>query len=447
MIPAYPNAMPIDDADLTRMLPAGGSLQKVTLEQIASGALAGFDALILPPDESFPVEAFDAIESFVRSGGVLILGRGVPLYYTLRKGPDGKWDQKGTDESFRKRLHIGWQGWWTDKDKKTPEWIENLSVPEELSKQIRKPDAKIRGERFLNRSALKDGDTMIPLVTGSKGDWSGVVAAAYKFNSDLKGGLVVCTLSPDIRGVSPERQAQLLARTYLLAFEGGVDAVFWYNLRAFENDPFYNEDHFGIVHKDLSPKPAFLAYQTLIRARPAGSKQFETRIGNDRSARVCRLDPSRRQERLLPSGITKAERTTRWRLTAPSNRPSITSANRSRSPSFPENCSRPSPPARSTSSAPNKSPISKSFHNGSPCCSHNCRGTRRVPFCGRYGHGPVPFLSFPRKRESISGGPRSVAHPSRACREPPFVTRYRVQTRRGGPLCPLKPQRGDRIAP
>lgn len=282
--PAYPNTMPMDE-DSIDMLPNGGSIRFITLGKIASGDLAGFDALLLPPDESFPVEAFDAIESFVRSGGVLILGRGVPLYYTLRKVPDGKWEQKDADEFFRRRLHIGWQAWWTDKDKKTPEWIGNLSVPESLSNQIDKPDAKIRGERFLTRSALKDGDTMIPILTGSKGDWTGVVAAAYKFNSDLKGGLVVSTLSPDIRGVNPNVQAQLLARTYLLAFEAGVDTVFWYNLRAFENDPFYNEDHFGIVHKDLTPKPAFVAYQTLTRARPAGSRQIETMIGNSGTAR------------------------------------------------------------------------------------------------------------------------------------------------------------------
>ncbi len=283
--PAYRHKMLIDDAELVKMLGGGGIVQRITLAKIADGSLKGFDCLILPPDESFPVEVFDAIEAYIRNGGIVILGRGMPLYYTVRRGPDGKWQQQGADESYRRRLHIGWQAWWTDKDKKTPEWVDNLTVPEGLTKQIKKPDAQTRGERFLTRSALKEGDTMIPLLTGSKGDWSGVVAAAYKFNSDLKGGLIVCTLSPDIRGVSPDRQAELLARTYLLAFEGGVEAVFWYNLRAFENDPYYNEDHFGIVHKELSPKPAFVAYQTLTRARPAGSKRIEIKFDNTGSTR------------------------------------------------------------------------------------------------------------------------------------------------------------------
>ncbi len=283
--PAYSVSMLIDDSDLAKMLPTGGALNRVTIPQIAAGALKGFDALILPPDESFPADAFDAIESFVRSGGILILGRGVPLYYALRGTPDGKWNRQGADESYRRRLHIGWQAWWTDKDKQIPEWVDNLSVPEPFTKQIKAPDPKTRGERFLTPSALKEGDRMFPLLIGSKGDWTGVVAAAYKFDSDLRGGLIVCTLSPDIRGVNPFVQAQLLPRTYLLAFAGGVDTVFWYNLRAFENDPWYNEDHFGIVHKDLSPKPAFTAFHALTRARPSGSKQIEPTFQCAASAR------------------------------------------------------------------------------------------------------------------------------------------------------------------
>lgn len=74
------------------------------------------------------------------------------------------------------------------------------------------------------------------------------------------------------RGVSPERQAEILARAYLLALQAEVQAVFWYEFQAPEGRPDYNEDHFGIVHRDLSPKPAYTALATLARARPAGSK-------------------------------------------------------------------------------------------------------------------------------------------------------------------------------
>jgi hypothetical protein len=76
------------------------------------------------------------------------------------------------------------------------------------------------------------------------------------------------------RGVSPERQAEMLARAYLLSFQAGVEVVFWYEFQAPEHKPDYNEDHFGIVHRDLRPKPAYRAMAALTRARPAGSKQL-----------------------------------------------------------------------------------------------------------------------------------------------------------------------------
>ena len=53
----------------------------------------------------------------------------------------------------------------------------------------------------------------------------------------------------------------------------GVECFCWYEFRSPENDPYYSEDHFGIVHSDFSPKPAYLAYRTFTAARPAGSVQ------------------------------------------------------------------------------------------------------------------------------------------------------------------------------
>ncbi len=77
------------------------------------------------------------------------------------------------------------------------------------------------------------------------------------------------------RGVSPQVQAQMLARAYLLALQVGVRVTFWYEFQAPEEKPDHNEHHFGIVHRDLSPKPAYAALKTLARVRPAGSENLE----------------------------------------------------------------------------------------------------------------------------------------------------------------------------
>lgn len=68
-----------------------------------------------------------------------------------------------------------------------------------------------------------------------------------------------------------DEQARRVARIHLIAFAYGVDKVFWYKFRACENDPTYSEDFFGLVHHDLSPKPAFHAYRVLTSMCPSGS--------------------------------------------------------------------------------------------------------------------------------------------------------------------------------
>ena len=66
-------------------------------------------------------------------------------------------------------------------------------------------------------------------------------------------------------------QAYRIPRIYLIAFSYGVDKVFTYSLRSRENNEYEPEDHFGILHSDLSPKPAFYAFRTLTRMCPSKS--------------------------------------------------------------------------------------------------------------------------------------------------------------------------------
>ena len=55
----------------------------------------------------------------------------------------------------------------------------------------------------------------------------------------------------------------------------GVERFFLYEFRAPEKDPFYSEDHFGIVHADFSPKRTY----TLLKGR-FGRKDIKE-IGED----------------------------------------------------------------------------------------------------------------------------------------------------------------------
>jgi hypothetical protein len=71
------------------------------------------------------------------------------------------------------------------------------------------------------------------------------------------------------RGFQPtplRDQAELIIRSYLSCIISGVNPkVFWYDLRNDGTDPHNFEDNIGIMYKDFSPKPAYIAYSTMTR--------------------------------------------------------------------------------------------------------------------------------------------------------------------------------------
>jgi hypothetical protein len=68
-----------------------------------------------------------------------------------------------------------------------------------------------------------------------------------------------------VDGISLETQAGYIARMQLSNLLNGVPLSIWYDWKNDGTDPAYNEDNFGTVANDLTPKPAYLAIQTLTR--------------------------------------------------------------------------------------------------------------------------------------------------------------------------------------
>lgn len=65
--------------------------------------------------------------------------------------------------------------------------------------------------------------------------------------------------------VSEETQAQYLARQWLFNLAEGVRLSIWYDWYEYGQNPKDAENRYGTVRWDYTPKPAFLAAQTLIR--------------------------------------------------------------------------------------------------------------------------------------------------------------------------------------
>lgn len=69
--------------------------------------------------------------------------------------------------------------------------------------------------------------------------------------------------SSNTRGVSPERQANFIARQQLSNLLCGVPISIWYDWKNDGNDPAENEHNFGTITANLTPKPAYAAIQVL----------------------------------------------------------------------------------------------------------------------------------------------------------------------------------------
>lgn len=84
-------------------------------------------------------------------------------------------------------------------------------------------------------------------------------------------GCHTCNAREEFR--TEDYQARAVARYHIISFAYGVDKVFWYNFRSFEKDDKDPESHFGLTHKDLSPKLGLKAYQTFSKMCPTGSSR------------------------------------------------------------------------------------------------------------------------------------------------------------------------------
>ena len=236
----------------------------LTLEQLKSVEPKQISVIVLTSNESFYSEYFPAVLEFVKNGGTIILPYGAPFYYDLSNG------NKGVGKYYANQLHIGQLYWWDNDAKK-------LKAPEKpfsfsTNKSFGVDYSFNSSPRYLTESKLKGKDKMVPISYEGDDNFKGVVAALYQLNSDLKGNIIIQTrLGTQRLSDLEDEQARRVARIHLIAYAYGVDKVFWYEFRSPEVDPYYSEDNFGMVHKDLSPKPAYYAYKTLIKMLPSGS--------------------------------------------------------------------------------------------------------------------------------------------------------------------------------
>ena len=258
---------------LAEVLPIGSTVvactQKETIRRLAAGEA---DAVAYPFDESFPADTINAVNDFIRNrGGVLIEFGGMPCYFGRRDNESVAGLQGGGAIG---RFPFGSRAWWIDEKGKYPESAQVFATEAGLAAGVKQEPTGFKAMRFLVPERIGEKSEWIPLVAGKTAAGTDLVAAAVaRYHGENGGAAVLCSLMH--RGVggtnSEENQARYTARGLAIAFAEGVEAYFTYNLRSFEDDPYYSEHHFGLMHADFEPKPAYSAYAAFTRERPAGS--------------------------------------------------------------------------------------------------------------------------------------------------------------------------------
>lgn len=263
----------VDDSarlHLLDVLPSGSSVEVCRSAELAARLAKGdVDAVVYPFNEDYAADSVDAVFEFVKAGGVLVELGGMPMWYAWRAAPDGtmRRDDKAKTWDDRRRLRIAETAFWIDK-----RYPESMSVRPVAASGIKAKS--FSATRFFTDHLLKEGDRFVPILSAPTNGIDAVAAAVYKFNSDMKGAVVVSGVMGGGHGTSSEaRQAKMVARALGIAFAEGVERFFWYEFRQPDVNPYDPESYFGMVHDNFAPKPAYGAYMTFVAARPAGSVQ------------------------------------------------------------------------------------------------------------------------------------------------------------------------------
>ena len=265
-----------EDAPVARLLcdilPNGSQVDVCYSDELSARLAKGdVDGIVYPFSEAYACDSADAVYEFVKAGGVLVEFGGMPMFFACRTGADGvaRNDKNVDSLRHRRRLRIAEAAWWMDA--RYPKSIPVL--PTAAAKNVKLPEKGFEGQRFFLGNLLEPGDAFIPLLSAFTNGMEAVAAAVYKFDSDMKGAVLVSGLLGSRGTSTEERQAKMLARSLGIAFAEGVENFFWYEFCQPDVDQFDPESFFGIVRRNFSPKPAYGAYMTFIDVRPAGSVQ------------------------------------------------------------------------------------------------------------------------------------------------------------------------------
>lgn len=247
---------------LMRKLLPEAELDEVPMSRFPSWLAANRpDAVVFPFSGHYDQTALAAVERLLLPrGSVLACLSGVPFFTSCTSDAKGNVCTDKVNAGFAARPRLGIEMRSEHTDKRIP-------------KNVTLANGKV-AQRFFAPS--KRPDVSFEPLSGWQAKTNGLeltAAGLYRYDGGRKGTIVVAGVKePSSRASSEAQQARLLPRSIARSLQLGVERYFIYEFQAVERDDFDCESHFGIVHRDFSPKPAYEALKTFHAFRPDGSK-------------------------------------------------------------------------------------------------------------------------------------------------------------------------------
>lgn len=261
-----PNPRVIDM--LRHVLPEGSEVDGAIPGRAAAALSSGkYQLCVYPFSEDWPADTIDAVQAFVAKGGALMDFGSMPMVYGYSTNTCGAVVK---DKSIRMdkstcKLRVEPLAWWYRKE-----------LPRSMPVRFACGDETLSASCFFGDRWLKDGDRMIPVLSGKTNGVHAVGACVYRFNSDWKGAIAVSGVREPraMYGVDEKRQAHYTLRALGIAAGLGVEGFFFYECADSDRDAYDPESHFGMFHSDFSEKPIVRCVRRFTVERPEGSKSM-----------------------------------------------------------------------------------------------------------------------------------------------------------------------------
>ena len=261
-------------------LPWGGTCEscspRETIRRLEKGDV---DVIVYPFGQKYPADTLDAVVKFVEKGGTLVHFSNLPIW---SGGTDVGPAKDLQDGRGLTRFRFGFRNQFSRNGGYPPSVKARPTAAAIAAGAV---DGEYVCSKYLCADRRKPGDEMIPLVSGTDETGRTLVPAAV-FRYEGGGAVVVSTVPgdsvrPGRRGAvatsTEQEQAFKTVRALSILFAQGIDAVFTYEFRGWEIDPWESELHFGLIHANYVPKPAYSAYMNFVVQRPAGSRRIDAK--------------------------------------------------------------------------------------------------------------------------------------------------------------------------